>query len=307
MEIIDCHFHLIPREIGEKASFYNKTWMDMDAHLNMMDEARIAKAVISYPTTDAHVNAKEKEITVARLYNKKTAEVIRRHRDRFVGAGVIPLAEEGEMLDELSRLLDVGFMAVSMATSYDDVYLDSEKFHPLFERISDAGLPIFVHPTTIKPIGIEQVRHPLLTPAIEFIFDTTMCIGKLITSGTLRSFPKLKFVFANFGGATPFIKDRYDTTYNMLLSLGYVQDLGKLPTEFLKQLYVDTSGAVSKSIIQCGIDTFGAENILWGSDYPANKNVRQSIDAIEDLDLPDEKKIMILSRNAERIFSGVRI
>ncbi|MBI5182304.1 MAG: amidohydrolase family protein, partial [Nitrospirae bacterium] len=274
---------------------------------SMMDSANISRAVISYPTSDAHVNAKEKEITVAKLYNKKTAEVIRHHRDRFIGAAVIPLAEEKEMLDELNRALDVGFKALSMATSYDGVYLDSEKFHPLFERISDAGLPVFVHPTTIKPIGIETVKHPLLTPVIEFIFDTTMCIGKLITSGTLRSFPKLKFVFANFGGATPFVKDRYDSTYNMLLSLGYVHDLGKLPTEFLKQLYVDTSGAVSKTIIQCAIETFDAENILWGSDYPANKNVRASIDAVLDMDISDEKKAGMVGRNAERIFSGVRI
>jgi predicted TIM-barrel fold metal-dependent hydrolase len=198
-------------------------------------------------------------------------------------------------------------MALSMATSYDGIYLDSEKFHPIFEKVSDAGLPIFVHPTTIKPIGIEQVRHPLLTPVIEFVFDATMCIGSLITSGTLRSFPKLKFVFANFGGATPFIKDRYDTTYNMLLNLGYVQDLGKLPTEFLKQLYVDTSGAVSKTILQCAIECFGHENILWGSDYPANKNVRQSIDAVLDMEISDEKKAGIVGRNAERIFSEVKI
>ncbi|MBI5043948.1 MAG: amidohydrolase [Nitrospirae bacterium] len=307
MEIIDCHFHLLPKEIADRASFYHKGWMDMNAHLNMMDASNISRAVISYPTTDAHINAKEKEITVAKLYNKKTAEVIRHHRDRFIGAGVIPLAEEGEMLDELSRLLDVGFMAVSMATSYDGVYLDSEKFHPLFEKASDAGLPIFVHPTTIKPIGIETVKHPLLTPVIEFIFDTTMCIGKLITSGTLRGFPKLKFVFANFGGATSFVKDRYDSTYNMLLNLGYVQDLGKMPTEFLKQIYVDTSGTVSKSIIQCAIDTFGSDNILWGSDYPANKNVRASIDAVLDMNISDEKKAGIVGRNAERIFSGVKI
>ena len=281
--------------------------MDIAAHLSMMDSANISRAVISYPTTDAHINAKEKEITAARLYNKKTAEVIRHHRDRFIGAAVIPLAEEMEMLDELKRALDVGFKALSMATSYDGVYLDSDKFYPLFERASDAGLPIFAHPTTIKPIGIETVKHPLLTPVIEFVFDTTMCIGKLITSGTLRSFPKLKFVFANFGGATPFVKDRYDSTYNMLLSLGYVQDLGKLPTEFLKQLYVDTSGAVSKTIMQCAIETFGAENILWGSDYPANKNVRASIDAVLDMDISDEKKTGIVGRNAERLFSGVKI
>ena len=71
IEIIDCHFHLLPKEIADRASFYHKGWMDMNSHLNMMDSSNISRAVISYPTTDAHINANEKEITVARLYNKK--------------------------------------------------------------------------------------------------------------------------------------------------------------------------------------------------------------------------------------------
>jgi len=42
-----------------------------------------------------------------------------------------------------------------------------------------------------------------------------------------------------------------------------------LPSEWLKQIYVDTSGATSHSALMCTIEMVGADHILWGSDYPA--------------------------------------
>ena len=42
-----------------------------------------------------------------------------------------------------------------------------------------------------------------------------------------------------------------------------------LPSEWLKQIYVDTSGATSHSALMCTIEMVGADHILWGSDCPA--------------------------------------
>ena len=42
-----------------------------------------------------------------------------------------------------------------------------------------------------------------------------------------------------------------------------------LPSEWLKQIYVDTSGVTSHSALMCTIEMVGADHILWGSDCPA--------------------------------------
>ncbi len=122
-----------------------------------------------------------------------------------------------------------------------------------------------------------------------------------MTSGILRRFPDLKFVFAHFGGVMPFIKERFDTVYKMLRGRNIVEDLHALPSEYLKQIYVDTSGTTSHYTLMSTLEMVGAEHILWGSDYPSNPDVSASIDAIEKLDIPAEDKRKILGGNIEQI------
>jgi len=80
-----------------------------------------------------------------------------------------------------------------------------------------------------------------------------------------------------------------------------VKDLSALPSEYLKQIYVDTSGATSRSTLMSTLEMVGAEHTLWGSDYPGNPDISASIDAIEELDIPAEEKKKILGTNTEQI------
>lgn len=299
--MFDAHSHWLPREIIEKAHFFSDAWGDIESQLAIMDKFHIDKALILYPTSDAYKQMgglKE----VARVYNDAIAEVVNRYPRRFSGAAILPVDEPKEMVAEFDRATaGLGFKAISLATSFDGIYLDDDRFYPLYERAEASNTPIFVHPQTISPIGYERVKHPLLTPVIEFVFDTTTCIGKLVTSGVLRKYPQLKFVFAHFGGVMPFIKERFDSVYKMLRGRNIVKDLSALPSEYLKQIYVDTSGATSPYALRCTLEMVGAEHTLWGSDYPGNPDVSASIDAIEELDIPAEDKKKILGANIERV------
>ncbi len=53
--LIDAHSHWLPDEIISNAHFFHKGWGDIEAQLKMMDEAGIDAAVLSYPTSDAHL------------------------------------------------------------------------------------------------------------------------------------------------------------------------------------------------------------------------------------------------------------
>ena len=299
--MFDAHSHWLPLEIIEKAHFFSPAWGDIESQLAIMDRFHVDKALILYPTSDAYKQMgglKE----VARVYNNAIAEVVNRYPNRFGGAAILPVDEPEEMVEEFNRVTKgLGFKAISLATSFEGVYLDDDRFHPLYERAEASNTPIFVHPQTINPIGYERIKHPLLTPVIEFVFDTTMCIGKLMTGGVLKSFPGLKFVFAHFGGVMPFIKERFDSVYKMLRGRNIVADLSALPSEYLKQIYVDTSGATSCAALMCTLEMVGAEHTLWGSDYPGNPDVSASIDAIKELDIPPEDKEKILGGNIARV------
>lgn len=302
--IIDAHSHWLPDEIITNAHFFHKGWGDIEAQIRAMDETGIEKAVLTYPTSDAHLKlGGQKE--VARIYNDNVSKIIKRFPKRFIGAAALPVEDTKEMLSELKRAFDeLGFKAISLASSYNGKYLDDAVFLPIYREAERRNIPVFVHSQIINPIGFERVQDPLLTPVIEYVFDTTICIGKLLMADILRDYNKVKFVFAYFGGVIPFLTHRFDATYQMLRGMNFVKDLKSNPTDYLKNIYVDTSGDKSKANFLAALELLGPKHILWGSDWPAKKDVIGSMTAVRDLELSDGDKKGILGENLEHILKG---
>lgn len=298
--IIDSHSHWLPEEIIHNAHFFSSAWGNIEAQVKMMDEAGIDRAVLSYPTSDAHLKLGG-AVKTARIFNDNAAQIIKRYPERFIGAAVLPAQDSKSALDELKRAKEeLGFKAISLATSYNGAYLDDPLFLPVYKRARESGMPVFVHSQIIKPIGTERVRDPLLTPVIEFVFDTTICIGKLLMSDILREYADVKFIFAYFGGAVPLLAHRFDATYEMLRGINFVKDLKSRPTDLLKNIYVDTSGDLRQSNFQLALELVGSEHLLWGSDWPAKRNITASINAVKELGISDEAKDNILGGNLSR-------
>ena len=300
--IFDSHFHLLPREVTGVASFYNEAWADIEGHLRAMDAAGVDKALVSYPTTDYHFKRAVPEAEAAREINALTAKMFKRHRDRFAWLAVVPLTTPTPMLKEAGYALDEGAAGFSMPTNNSDVYPDDPRFMEFFEDIQKSGRPVFFHPTTQTPFGHMELRHPLITPVFQYAFDTSICLSRVVVSGMLRKLPKLKVVFASFGGVMPFLAVRFDRTYKMLLPRGYVKDMGEDPGETLRRVYVDTSGSASEPLLKLALEVFGEDRLLWGSDYPANREIEASIDAVRNLDIKEEAKGKILNKNLSSLF-----
>lgn len=299
--IIDSHSHWLPQEIIENAHFFHKGWGDIDAQVKMMEEAGIDKAILSYPTSDAHLKLGSISL-VARIYNDYVAKICRHHENKFIGAAVLPVDSKENLESEFKRATEeLGFKALSLASSYNGIYLDDSMFLPIYKEAQSKNIPIFVHAQIVNPIGYERVKDPLLTPVIEYIFDTTICIGKLLMSDIFKEYPDVKFIFANFGGAIPYLQHRFDATYQMLRGINFVKDLGANPTEYLKNIYVDTGGDKTKINFQLALEFLGPGHILWGSDWPAKKEVAGSIAAVKELNISEEDKKAILGVNLEKI------
>ncbi|MDD5044034.1 MAG: amidohydrolase family protein [Candidatus Omnitrophica bacterium] len=300
--IIDAHSHWLPAKIIENAHFYHKSWGDIESQLEMMKASGIDRAVLTYPTSDAHIKLGSFN-EAARIYNDSIAQIISRYPRRFIGAAILPVGNSKEVMDEFKRAMDSGFKAISLASSYNGIYLDEGMFLPIYKKAQQDNIPIFVHSQIVNPIGSERVEDPLLTPVIEYVFDTTICIGRLLMSGILREYDKVKFIFAHFGGVIPFLQHRFDATYSMLRSINFVKDLKGNPTDFLKRIYVDTSGDKTQSNFAASLELLGPGHILWGSDWPAKKDIAGSIQAVKDLQISAADKEDILGKNLEKIFS----
>jgi len=288
-QIIDAHSHYMPKEVAQNTAFFKFGWSDVDKQLSIMDDHQIAKALLLYPTSDAHLNMGGWN-NVCQIYNQSIAEVVGRHPGRFIGAGILPVDSPDLLTDELSRIKDLGLKVLTLASSYDGKYLDEEIFFPIYEFARQHHMPIHVHAQIMNPIGEERVRDPLLSPVLEYVMDVTMCIGKMMMNGTFLRFPEVNFIFAHYGGVLPLVKERFDTTYAMLRKREFVKDLGKLPGEYFKNLYLDTSGSKSAASLLCALEVTDAQHILFGSDFPANQNIEDSLKVIHEAPLSDEDK-----------------
>ena len=300
-KIWDAHSHWIPPGVAKYTSFFKRGWSDIDLLLNTLDKSGIEKAVLLYPTSDAHLKMGGWS-KVCALYNEEISKQVKRHPERLMGAGILPVDRPKDMVREVERIRELGLSCLSLASSYEGRFLDDESFLPVLEKAEREKLPIFVHSQIINPIGFERIKDPLLMPVVEYPFDITMCAGKLMMSGRLSQLKNLKIIFAHFAGVLPFLGDRFDSTYLMLRAREMVKDLGSLPSAILRNIFVDTSGAKSASLLNMALDFFGPDRILWGSDFPAKKGLTESIEVLKDLNIEDGEKESILGGNLMNLF-----
>jgi aminocarboxymuconate-semialdehyde decarboxylase len=286
----------MPPEVAKHTAFYKKGWSDIDLLLKMLDDAGIEKAVLLYPSSDAHLNGGGWS-RVCDSYNKGIARKLKEYPDRLLGAGILPMDRPHEMVQEMNKIRDLGLIGLSLASSHEGTYLDDDSFLPVWEKAEQEGLPIFVHSQTINPIGFDRVKDPLLMPVVEYLFDITMCAGAMMMSGVLSRHKELKVVFAHFAGVLPFLADRFDSTYSMLRSREMVKDLGSRPSEILKNVFVDISGVRSIPMLSMALEFFGPRRVVWGSDFPAQKSPAESIKALDKLDIQRGEKERILGEN----------
>ncbi len=298
--VIDAHSHYIPPEIAQHTAFFKQFWSDADAHLKVMDEYGVDQAVLLYPTTDAHLQMGGWSF-VCGIYNQKIADIVKNSNGRFIGGGILPVDKPEAMPSELSRIRDLGLEILSLASSYEGIYLDSPLFDPVFEFAQKHRIPIHVHSQILNPIGIERVNDPLLTPVLEYVFDVSICIGKMMMSGVFSRFPEVDFIFAHYGGVLPLVKERFDSTYAMLRKRNFVKDLGKAPSDYFKNLYVDMSGSRSTASLSAALEVVNIDHICWGSDFPANQNLSGSLSAVSSHVLSTEDRISLCGGNISRL------
>lgn len=78
------------------------------------------------------------------------------------------------------------------------------------------------------------------------------------------------------------------------------------PLDHFKKFIGDTSLAGSKAAIACGLDCFGAEQVVFGSDCPFDPEggplfIREIIAAIDSLEIPEADRRKIYEDNIRRL------
>ena len=237
-------------------------------------------------------------LATARAINDFIADICGKYPDRFVGLGTVPLQAPELAIAELDRLHNsLGFRGIEIMTHVAGEELSDERFRPVWARIEELGLLVFMHPD-----GFTEPRRfhdHYLTNVIGNPLDTTVAVHHLIFGGVLENYPGLKIVLAHGGGYLPAYSGRID--HAAAARPDTCTCLKEMPTTYLKRLYFD-SLVYTRHQLDYLVAQYGADHILMGTDYPADMGEIDPIGFIEGArGLDDAARRAILGGNAARL------
>jgi predicted TIM-barrel fold metal-dependent hydrolase len=320
MSIIDCQSHLFAPELlalmqtrkdppyihheGDRSFLVVGNWhrpmvagIDLSAKLAAMDASGIQLAALSTNDPGPEQFGPEGP-AVARIIHDFLTDVVRQHPTRFFALATLPLQDRAAAEAEFDRCFGrLQMKGILLYSNLAGKFPDEPEFRWLFRAAEERGLPVLLHPP--YPVAYEQTKGFNLTGSLGLMFDTTIALARLILSGVLDEFPRLKLVCPHVGGTLPFLIGRIDHQVTVLKRMKV--NLQQSPSAYFHRIYLDAVNALPAAI-RFGIDMVGPERMLYASDHPwvAPQLI---IDNIRSLKLPAEQEAMIFQENARKLFN----
>jgi 2,3-dihydroxybenzoate decarboxylase len=286
---------------GDKNSKLAEKLNDLGAlRLREMDEAGIDLSVISENAPAAQSFAPDVAVVMAQRSNDHLAAAIKAHPGRFAGFAALPTPDPKAAADELERAVTkLQFKgAMIMGLTSGRHFIDEKQFWPIFERAQALDVPIYLHPGTPHK-GVDEAYfkdYPALNrAALGFTLETMTQGTRLIVSGVLDRYPKLKIILGHLGEAIPFLLWRIDN------GIARQMQMPKSFTDYFREhFYVTTSGAFSNSALACSIAELGAERVIFSVDWPYQSNVaaRKFMDAAP---VSEQDRKAVFGGNAKKL------
>jgi len=203
------------------------------------------------------------------LQNHKLAEMCATHPDRFVAFASVALQFPDLAAKQLEDGMKLGLHGAAIGGNVEGEELSLPKYDPFWAKAEELQAPIFMHPqSSADATGItKRVRGSgNLANVIGNPLETTIFLSHLIFDGTLERFPNLKLCAAHGGGYLPSYPDRMDHgCFQPNACQGFA--LKKKPTEYLKQVYVDSLVFTPEALRHLAA-VMGPDHIMVGTDYP---------------------------------------
>ena len=272
---------------------------DMKERFRIMDKHPGTAQVISLTGPFLETIAGPAEAAdLSRSANDSVAELIARYPERFkAGIATVSPNNIDAALNEIDRSVKfLGLRGIQIGTDINGRPLDSPDLMPIYQKMAETGFPIFIHPSRnyLAPDypGEGESKYGLFS-AIGWPHSTSMAMMRLACSGILERFPTLTFVTHHAGGTIPYLARRVEGA-----------DRRELPRpigEYLRRFYGDTAVQGNVANLTCAHAFFGADHLLFGTDFPFSRDIGPGLDAIETMDITDRDREKILSENVVKL------
>jgi uncharacterized protein len=235
-------------------------------------------------------------VELSRIANDEVAELVVKYPDKFyAGVACLPMNNIDEAIKEAERAAtQLRLKGVQIYSRIAGEPLDTPRFRPLFQKMAELDLPIWIHPTTYE--GGDMIGNaPFDIGIFSWPFETTSAMYRLVKSGIFIDYPNLKFIIHHAGAMVPFFGERIKWVMSLV-----PQPYPNLHEQF-KKFYVDTAVYGNTPALNCACEYYGADHMLFGTDAPLGPRwgmVEDTIESVLRMSIPDRDKEKILKGNA---------
>ena len=250
---------------------------NVESHVQEMVMMGIDRAFL-YPTYGLwlwSIDTMKPEVAGAftRAYNNWLKDFCSYDRDRLNGVGAINLHAPEKMVSQLHQIADFGWKAVFLRPNpVKGRILSDPAYEPFWSECEQLGISVGIHEGThsrLPTTGTERFDSRFATHACSHPMEQMMALLALIEGGVLERHPELKVAFLESGcGWLPYWLWRLDEEYENLYSEPRVRENVKIkPSEyFRRQCFIGIEP--SEPYLGKIIEYIGADNLIFGSDYP---------------------------------------
>ena len=293
---------------------------DLEARLNMMEGFPDYQQVLTLSNPPIEMIAGPDESPgLARLANDGMAEIRDAHPEKFPAfVASLPMNNVPEALKEMERAITVlGARGIQVFTNVNGRPLDEEEFRPIFEAaVNRYDVPIWMHPArgaNMPDYASESKSKYEIWWTFGWPYETSAAMTRMVFSGFFDRWPQMKVITHHMGAMIPFFDGRVGPGLDQFGSRtsdedyeGMLQRMAKRPIDYFRLFYADTALAGGRSGLRCGLDFFGAEQVVFATDCPFDPEggpmfLRSIPKAIDELGLTESEQEGIYFRNALRL------
>jgi predicted TIM-barrel fold metal-dependent hydrolase len=267
-----------------------------------MDTNGVDMQVLSLAMPGVQMFDAKKAVALAILANDCLSEAVHRNPTRFAGLACFAPQDVPAAVAEMERAISTLKLNGFLVNSHTDgVYLDNPGCWPILEAAEALGAPLYIHPRAPSDGMAAPFRDYRMEGAIwGYGLEASTHALRLMLSGVLDRFPRLRIVIGHMGEALPFWLWRLDYMASPGSRAALKNQLK--PSEYIQRNFaITTSGVEDPLALRFCIDKIGVDRIMWAIDYPFQA-MGPAVKFIESAPLSKEEREQIAYRNAERIF-----
>jgi predicted TIM-barrel fold metal-dependent hydrolase len=271
---------------------------ELAARLRLMERAGVDMQVLSACPQLPYGEDGKKAAGAARFVNDQYAELVQRQPDRFRAFAALPMPHVEESVGEMGRALgELGMAGIAMNTTVLGRALVEPDFEPIFAELNRWAAVLYLHPagnSACSPL----IGNYHLTWMVGAPVEDTISVMHLITHGIPARYPNIKIINSHLGGALPMLLQRADDQYRW-----EAPGTPELPSATARRMWYDTVGHGHVPALRCAIDSFGADQLLLGTDFPYENGdtFLRAVDYINNPEIGTTAARAILDQNASAL------